>query len=342
MQPVTSFQGHRKPITSLCSLPQHRMLLSASEDGTVRIWDTRIEKTTQCIAAFQDDHGHREEVTDVTGLTDGNTVICSAGRRVYEVDLRKVGKENMIVTEMHGVYDVHDEEVNCVHVCGENGRFVCSVDDAGCIVVTERGNPSNGSSAGERVEEVESIPIENAHSNICSTVLYRQSSPDSPLDIISSGYDFKIIRWSFDWQDAVYDITGAVLVGSINPAPGQSQAVNPPFVYSIDQHPHRPEVVAAALGSNMAVTVDLDQEELRNTFRGVHCHAVSCILYFGGDGSFLVTGSLDQHVALWKESDQTCSSCIRMPGGINSVVEGEDDTLYVGGSWNSLCKVQVT
>jgi WD40 repeat protein len=43
------FKGHTRPVTDLCVSPSGTTLVSASEDGTVRVWDVRSRQVTATV-----------------------------------------------------------------------------------------------------------------------------------------------------------------------------------------------------------------------------------------------------------------------------------------------------
>ena len=62
-----TFEGHTKKIRSVGYSPDGRVIISASEDETIRLWDV---KTGQCLKTFHPDRPYeRMNITAVTGLT---------------------------------------------------------------------------------------------------------------------------------------------------------------------------------------------------------------------------------------------------------------------------------
>jgi WD40 repeat protein len=79
-----TLRGHKATIVMATFSPDGKRIASASEDGTVRVWETATGKEYMCL------RGHTGPVTKVVFLRDGKRVV-SAGKdgavRVWELDL---------------------------------------------------------------------------------------------------------------------------------------------------------------------------------------------------------------------------------------------------------------
>ena len=66
---VLELKGHKAEVSALAFSPDGKMLLSGSEDGTIRAWDTTTgRKQFTC-------HGHVGDVSDIAASGEGNTLI---------------------------------------------------------------------------------------------------------------------------------------------------------------------------------------------------------------------------------------------------------------------------
>ena len=70
-QYITAFKlkGHKEDISSLAFSPDGKMLLSGSDDGTIRAWDTTTGQQKYICP------GHAGKVSDIAALESGNTLI---------------------------------------------------------------------------------------------------------------------------------------------------------------------------------------------------------------------------------------------------------------------------
>jgi WD40 repeat protein len=65
---IATLQGHTSSIRSVAFDPEGRMLVSSSEDGTIRLWDS---STGECLKILTIDRPYEGmNISGVTGLTD--------------------------------------------------------------------------------------------------------------------------------------------------------------------------------------------------------------------------------------------------------------------------------
>lgn len=85
---IAALHGHIRKVNAVAYSPDSRLLVSASDDGTLQVWDATITEDSGSLATLS---GHTSGVTDVVFNRDG-TLIASTGYdgtvRVWGVALR--------------------------------------------------------------------------------------------------------------------------------------------------------------------------------------------------------------------------------------------------------------
>ena len=168
------FYGHESVTTSAAFSPDKKLLVSASYDRTVRLWD--VQSGTQIGQPFQ---GHKAWVTSVAFSYNGQ-LVCS-GSNDHTIRLWDV--------ETGGMVGQHMQDPSQVKA------VMFSLDDQ-CIV-------SGSSDGGIRVWDVhtrtESGQPMLGHSDIVNTVAF---SPDG-WNIVSASDDGTAILWDFSTRNQI-------------------------------------------------------------------------------------------------------------------------------------------
>lgn len=97
-EPVVALKGHKQAIVAVCYAPGLHMLLSASTDGSARLWnpaDVDALASDQTLKTFT---GYMSDVTSMTAAARGHRMLCASGSgalHLWDVDagvsLRKMG-----------------------------------------------------------------------------------------------------------------------------------------------------------------------------------------------------------------------------------------------------------
>jgi WD40 repeat protein len=98
--PVQVFTGNQAPVTKVAFSPDGTLILTGSEDGTVRLFDGQSGEQIQVF------HGHTADITDIAFSPDGNMVLTGSWdqtARLWDTatgkELKKlVGHTNMVIT----------------------------------------------------------------------------------------------------------------------------------------------------------------------------------------------------------------------------------------------------
>ena len=75
--PTLTLKGHKDGVSALAFSPDGKMLLSGSDDGTIRAWDT-ITGRQQFICP-----GHTSEISELAASEEGNALMCIHGKVNY-------------------------------------------------------------------------------------------------------------------------------------------------------------------------------------------------------------------------------------------------------------------
>ena len=148
---------------------QDGCLLSASDDGTARIWDLRTNKGVVLLKH------EGQEVVKAKYMYGAKGVLTATGTAINLFDLRKPS----LVVQSTASIDKHQDEVNDIDlfdmsVATQNKFWVGSCDDTGALLVHEM-------NLGETRFEVENTWTCNTkHSSICYKTIASVSA-DQPL-----------------------------------------------------------------------------------------------------------------------------------------------------------------
>ena len=222
-------RGHRGAVLALAAAPQADTptLLSGGEDGTVRLWDLRTQKSF--CAGFAGG-----PVTSVTfGIEpDARTVVAATGGSVVEFDMRN--GDQVIYKSPSRTFDCGEPEVNGVAVHGQ-GRFVAAAADDGRVHVIERstGRPQRRfrtTHDNVRLNYIFGLLLIAAQ--IASCVRFR---PGRTWEVLSGGLDCKLIRWDFSKGTPLqsFDLGAVTRTESASSAP----MLNPPGVNALGTIP---------------------------------------------------------------------------------------------------------
>ena len=133
------------------------------------------------------------------------------------------------------------------------------------------------------------------HTNICAAVVFR---PKRPWDLLSGGYDQRLLHWDFSRAKVVCDINISEV--GVSPDKFDQYLVNPPFIHSM--------AVSAngnllACGTENALVQVFDSSKKNLTYmtalRG-HTHGVSQVHFPKFDEYTLISGGNDGICNMWK------------------------------------------
>ncbi|GBG34061.1 Nuclear distribution protein PAC1-1 [Hondaea fermentalgiana] len=109
-------QGHRAPVTCVCFHPRFNMLVSASEDASLKLWDFETGEFERTLK------GHTNVVQDVAFNGDGSLLAsCSADMSIKLWDFAPGGSQECVRTLMG-----HDHNVTGISFLPENPQQLVS------------------------------------------------------------------------------------------------------------------------------------------------------------------------------------------------------------------------
>jgi len=281
--------GHTKTVLTIASTnsPDVR-LISGAENGELAIWSV----DGSCC--------HQWQIADADG--DISSVACSdicsnffyvaCGVKIYGYDLRNL-------SSCATSYDVNEEEINEITL-NEKENFLAAAEDSNNIKVIN-------------LTDSKVFKTLRKHTNICSSVRFR---PHRPWELLSGGYDSKLIQWDFGKSRACC-IMDMQEMGCV-PDELDSYVVNPPFVHSIAISLTGNTV---AVGTENALVHLFDASkrtlQLRHTLRA-HTQGVSQVHcpVFAPD-KFVVSGGNDGRICVW-DLECSSSSSVASNGSISS------------------------
>lgn len=209
-----SFSGHKDMVLDVTIKSQSpHIVATTSEDKTIRIWDTRIGRTTQCILGF----GDFPVENIIFSLNDDNSLFGSTERGFFQFDLRC----NSIINRENRIIYCQDSEsdICCFDIHPKSDIVSIGCDDGSALIV----NRLNGNVV-KRMSRV--------HSNMLGALAF---APRNPNILITGGFDSLCCAWDTtrgrpagEAMDFSSEDVKAVRENSVS-----SQISNPPFVHDI-------------------------------------------------------------------------------------------------------------
>lgn len=262
--------GHEQTVMCIAatSLPQMG-LISGGESGELAIWSNDhvlMHKLQIC-----DD----DDVTSIVCSTvkpDLFYVACGTAIRCF--DVRQLA-------DSVNAYAFNEDEINEISL-NEKETFLAAADDSSNIKIIN-------------IADGKVYKTLRKHTNICSTVKFR---PNRAWDLISGGYDSKLIQWEFNKSRAFCHIDMQEV--GVAPENLDSYLVSPPFVHSIALSASGNTV---AVGTENALVQVFDGSKRTLSFKQtLRCHTqgVSQVhLPCFTQDRYVVSGGNDGRICIW-------------------------------------------
>lgn len=202
----TRLSGHKSCVNDIASCEDRPLLATASQDGTVRIWDSRTNKSVKC---FRGQFITRPQLVKFS-VDAPDTVYTCDETNMYELDLRAEGI--LIQTPPRGIVDrgdFHSVDINALAV---SHGFAAVGDDDGRVAVFNIG--ANGSL-------VQVAELKGVHTNLIGSVAIGFRSGYTAA--YSGGFDSVLVSW---------DICAGELK-SFDFGSFYAATTNPPFVHAL-------------------------------------------------------------------------------------------------------------
>jgi WD40 repeat protein len=310
-------RGHKDAIVSLDSPDDSDILLSGSEDGTLRLWDLRTKLTSIRLIRTSNigDMGYCR-------LRD-NLVSASVGSKLFGFDLRQC--ESIIVTNPTLCFPASgDDDINDYHA---DGDFFLLPTDSGHIRKVNKATFKEEHSS-------------DLHSNIASVCRLLPCGDQ----LVSGGYDCRLAtaRLGLSGLEAGKDFSVSSLIPIDEDEDGyhSGQTINPPFVTGLEVSPNKQQL-AVALGDGSVFAMDLRKggskiDTRRPAWGGVSVHAASVAsICWSCDSESL--WSVGNDSVLLRMNDRNISVRYALEGfKPNSVVEISRTRIAVAGTSNDI------
>ena len=200
--PIGSLIGHRGPVNDVIVSESGNLVATSSDDGTVRLWDSRTQKAIKCYTSFFT--GAPVYLKFSPGSDDG-CLYASDDSSVFELDLRASG---VLVREPRGIFSFGASGINCISLSSD---YIAVGSDDGDILLTRI------------IASEDLIRLSGIHTNLVGSLALFQDD-DASWKLISGGFDAILAKW---------DVAGSVSEGTINFSEFSPGGTNPPFVHSL-------------------------------------------------------------------------------------------------------------
>ncbi|KAI1140164.1 quinon protein alcohol dehydrogenase-like superfamily [Hypoxylon sp. FL0543] len=271
--PLLTFEGHTGNVTGVAFHCEGKWMVTSSEDGTVKIWETRS-------GTIQRSYNHGSAVNDVViHPNQGEIISCDRSGSVRVWDLAENNCSHQLIPE-------EDVSVSSVTVASD-GSLLCAANNAGNVFVWR---------LIQDFERTNLVPVTHfsAHKEYITRILL---SPDvKKLATCSADHTAKI------WQ--VTDVSsGSSSDGSSSsslsntPANSASAALN-----GINGHDKANGDAGSSSSSTMMGGAEAKPFPLEATLTGHQRWVWDCA--FSADSAYLVTACSDHYARLWELHSQ--------------------------------------
>lgn len=262
--------GHTEMVLTVAVMePPSVRIISGAECGELAIWSLdgiNLQKHTIV---------DRDDITSIVcSRLNPDVFYAASGEKIYSFDARQLDQP---IDRFH----FNKEEINQIAL-NEKEKFLAAADDTGNINVIN-------------LQEKRLYKILKKHTNICATVSFR---PRRPWDLVSGGYDNRLIQWDFSKSHSYCNIDMQELGGV--PEDVDSYVVSPPFVHNVS-------ISASgnlmACGTENASVYIFDSSNKTVRFKKLllgHSQGVSQVHFPRFvDDRYLISGGNDGRICIW-------------------------------------------
>ncbi|KAF2076235.1 hypothetical protein CYY_002476 [Polysphondylium violaceum] len=287
----SKLSGHSDSIIYVDAHKTKELLASSSDDGTVRLWDLKTNRTIKSIVGVFS--------TDIpaTSLCFDNDYLlyCSHSTDIYSFDMRN---ESVIIKESTKQYKYNSEGINQL-AFDSKYQQLGACDDSGQIKIIDI--------AKNKLTET----LNKKHTNICSTIAFR---PNSKNELISGSMDYSILHWDFLKNRVFHKESYQTIVNKKQQQEEeqglqQNQILNPPFVNSVDVSTNG-KYVAVGVGDGSLLINEISSFKQYVKISGAHRSSISQVHYPRYNSStenykqLISIGNVDKRIIMWDVSEE--------------------------------------
>jgi WD40 repeat protein len=256
---VIELQGHRESIVFVLWIDSKKLLATASEDKSIRLWDVVTRKVVKCFCRCFD--------ADIDAMyyfpTISNALLVSSGDKLISLDLAN----NVLIDSTPLSVFSCPSEISSLALTLPADR-VSIGDDEGNIRFY-----SVHSEDGIQFRDL-NIVLEGAHKSIVSHLLHYERG--GRMFMLSSSYDCSCVLWTVD--EGVFEVKALARVDFAHLGEVQGQMFNPPFVNMVIEMDE--DFLLVALGDG-SVRVIRKQDLLVMTSHEFHNHQTIALQRMG-------------------------------------------------------------
>lgn len=222
-------RGHRAAVNDIAAAAQSHRLATASDDGTVRLWDANTNKAVKCFREFFTSPPQLVRFSSV----NPHVLFAADERNVYVLDDREDGMVVKIATRKIDRKENQSIDINALSI---GWAAVCVGDDDGRVTVFD-------------TPRMEPLKLEGVHTNLVGSLA--MGTTEGTRYVYSGGFDSRLVKW---------DIAAGREMGSFNFGSFYTATTNPPFVHSLSLLSLEKEEshIICALGNGRLCLMDTD------------------------------------------------------------------------------------
>ncbi len=269
------YKEHRGWVWSLAYNSSGTLLVSSSDDETIKIWDTKTHKRINKIDNYPDlMEGHTGWVRSVCFSPDDKFIASGSDDctvKIWEVDKLGNKQQGLLKT-----LKLHKSLVNSVHF-NQNGELLASASNDKTVLIWRC------STDGYKYDDKPAHTLN--HDDYVMSVRFH---PTNPMQLVTGCKDGQIFVWDLN--------------ESLEPPLCKQQACHGKGVWSVVFSPDGK--LLASCGDDETIKIwNINSMELVDTLEG-HTSRVRSVA-FSKNGEWLASGSEDETIRLWKKIGNT-------------------------------------
>ena len=289
-------KGHRGRILQIQSSRDGKMIASASEDDTIKLWDAATGKELRTLT------GHTEAVRSISLSPDGKTISSGSLDKTIKLWDTATGKELRTLQSAAAI--------NAVSF-SPDGKTIASASEDKTITLWD-------AASGKKLRSLA------GHKDPVNAVRF---SPDGKLIASGSGGDDNTNKGSNTSKgDSTIKLWDAATGEELRTLEGHQEAIN-----TVNFSPDGKTIASGSDDKTIKLWNVASGKELR-TFKGHQGHVYS--VRFSPDGKTIASGSTDKTVKLWNlNEDDPLATLKGAQGEVNAVSFSPDGkTIASGGN----------